>query len=511
MLDRRCRRLALALALGAAACGDDIPSASDTEGSTGATSAASSDGPVATTNVSTTSTTGPMPTTTVADDSDTGFDPPQPACGNGFVEEGEQCDDANAVDDDGCSNACLVPCGIDWESVTPAPTLDSTAIGVFTGVGADGTVAIAAMQQEVIADKRGNLTIFDDVVRVRVHESTGRERWETTLTSDDGDLSVAALKVGDDGTVYVATTVPTADGGKLIRVQALAPRDGSSEWTVDYDGTPGEDDTATGLAIAPDGDLVVSGRVRAGDGDTDAWLRKMTAADGTEVWTTTYSGQPNNNFSVDVGGPVTVGDDGTIYMLMAEYVDFETRQATLLAYDADGTDPPLWTFAPSLPGTGQAKQHNPLEVAATDDGGVLMAFTRNVGGDAVFHVYKLDGAGAEQWSLDSTWLADRMGSDYELRGLGVHAGGLVLEGRYVNDFESFESAWGEVWLVRMDNGGNETCRVTYQATARSLLPPSLGPRGAAVGPNDGVFITGERGLEGESAIWVGRFRPPSEQ
>ncbi len=510
MLVRRSCRFALALALGAAACGDDVPSTtSDTEASTGTTSASSTDGPIATTDASTTSTTGPMPTT-VADESDTGFDPPQAECGNGFVEDGEQCDDANADDDDGCSNACLVPCGIDWEVVTPAPTPDSTSIGMFTAVGADGTVALVAMQQEVIADKRGNLTVFDDVVRVRVHEVTGRERWEQTLSSTDGDLAVQALKVADDGTVYVATSVPTADGGKLIRVQALAAGDGTTQWTADHDGTPGEDDTASGLAIAPDGDVVVAGRVRAGDGDTDAWLRKLAAADGSEVWTTTYSGTPNNNFSVDIGGPVTVGADGTVYLLMAEYVDFETRQATLLAYDADGVGP-QWTFAPSLPGSGQAKDHFPLEVAATDDGGVLMAFTRTIGGEPQFHVYKLDAAGAQEWTLDTTWLRDRMGRDYELRGIGTHAAGVVLSGRYLNDFESFESSWGEVWLVRLDHAGNESCRVTYQASARSLLPPSLGPRGAAVGPNEGVFITGERALEGESAIWIGRFRPPSEQ
>lgn len=505
------RRAAAAVALCVAACGDDLPSTtSDTEASTGGSGDADSGTSAAmTTAVSTSSTSGPM-STTAADESDTGFDPPASMCGNGFIEEGEQCDDANDDDDDGCSNACLVPCGLDWSAITPAPTLDSTSIGVLTGVGADGTVALAAMEQEVIADKRGELTVFDDVVQVRAHESTGRERWGQTLSSGEGDMQLGALKVAGDGTVYAVTSVPTADGGRLIRVQSLAATDGSIQWTQDFDGTPGEDDFGTGLAITPDGDLVVSGRVRVVDGDTDAWVRKMAAADGAQIWTTTYSGVPNNDFSVDGGGPVTVGADGTVYVLMTEYEDFETRQATLLAYDVDGQGP-LWTFAPSLPGTGQAKQHTPLEVAATDDGGVLMAFTRTVGGETVFHVYKLDAAGTEQWSLDRSWLRDRMGRDYELRGIGTYASGIALEGRYVNDFESFESAWGEVWIVRLDNAGTETCRVSYQATGRGLLPPSLSPRGAAVGPNDGVFITGERAQEGESAIWIGRFRPPAEQ
>ena len=33
-------------------------------------------------------------------------------CGDGVVEPPEQCDDGNTVDDDGCTNACLLPtCG----------------------------------------------------------------------------------------------------------------------------------------------------------------------------------------------------------------------------------------------------------------------------------------------------------------------------------------------------------------------------------------------------------------
>lgn len=34
--------------------------------------------------------------------------PPQPVCGNGIVEDGEQCDDGNVVDGDGCSSLCTV-------------------------------------------------------------------------------------------------------------------------------------------------------------------------------------------------------------------------------------------------------------------------------------------------------------------------------------------------------------------------------------------------------------------
>ena len=34
--------------------------------------------------------------------------PPGPVCGNGIVESGEQCDDGNTVDGDGCSSTCTI-------------------------------------------------------------------------------------------------------------------------------------------------------------------------------------------------------------------------------------------------------------------------------------------------------------------------------------------------------------------------------------------------------------------
>ena len=37
-------------------------------------------------------------------------------CGNGIVEPGEQCDDGNLNDGDGCSSLCLI------EAITPTPT-----------------------------------------------------------------------------------------------------------------------------------------------------------------------------------------------------------------------------------------------------------------------------------------------------------------------------------------------------------------------------------------------------
>ena len=112
------------------ACGDDEPATSDdTTGpstSTVETGSESDD---------TTESSGADDTSTgAADGGETAFEPPVPECGNGFVEGDEECDDANDVDDDACSSACLLPCGVDWTAAHLGPTQESDIYGVTVAV-----------------------------------------------------------------------------------------------------------------------------------------------------------------------------------------------------------------------------------------------------------------------------------------------------------------------------------------------------------------------------------------
>lgn len=100
---------------GSATTGD----ASVTQGSmsNGMTTGTGGDG----TTTTTSGTTGPETSTSPATDATTGTTgavsassstgAPGPVCGNGLVEEGEECDDGDDLDKNACSNACTkVPC-----------------------------------------------------------------------------------------------------------------------------------------------------------------------------------------------------------------------------------------------------------------------------------------------------------------------------------------------------------------------------------------------------------------
>lgn len=52
-----------------------------------------------------------------------------PVCGNGSIETGEQCDDGNTVDGDGCSNTCQIEIAA---TPTPSPTPRATPVATAT-------------------------------------------------------------------------------------------------------------------------------------------------------------------------------------------------------------------------------------------------------------------------------------------------------------------------------------------------------------------------------------------
>lgn len=491
--------IALCLVLGA--CGDDGAVEPATDSSSGG---ASSSGTTVPDPDSTT--VGPVVTST--DDGETteetGFDPPEPMCGNGFVEGDEECDDANDEDGDACNNACQIPCGLQWSVLVLGPTLDSEIEGRTIEEDADGTLVIAGLLQEVTVEMDGTVLEGDDTVVVQSHMPEGGLLWEQVLGDAVGDVNIAGAALDEAGNIYVSATVDAADGGTAIRAWRLDPTDGAVVWTHDFDGAfEGETDSAFGIAVGPDGNPVVSGQSRAGDGDDDVWLRKLDAASGAEQWTQTYSGSPTGDFSTDDGGPVAIGPDGSVYVLSRIYENFSTIRGTLLRFGPDGGEP-TWIYTPDIPG---ANQDFSLDALAVSSLGPVMSVSRVDGSDIAFWIYQLDPQGEVLWSRErADFDLEGIGDDWLVEGLMGNGDELVVLGRYLASDRQEGVSWWEPWVTRLDADAELRCQVLQQGQFEGLIPPSLLGYGLDVAPDGSALVTGEQNSADESGLWIGSFR-----
>lgn len=122
-----------------------------------------------------------------------------PACGDGFVDDVEACDDGDGFDGDGCNNDCSASCGDG----------DVNVVAIAGGGFAD------ADAHAVDVDADG----FDDLVIVELGSTT--PSLEVALGSARGLLpavAVAQLDFGTDAAVVSGSAIADVDGDDVLDV-----------------------------------------------------------------------------------------------------------------------------------------------------------------------------------------------------------------------------------------------------------------------------------------------------
>ena len=494
------RRFAVsAIAFSAFACGDDGVSPADDTESGGQTSGVDTTG-----GPTSSSTTTDTPSSSGdAESSSSGvFEPPVPMCGNGYVEGDEHCDDANGDNDDACTNACQFRCGLSWSGTVSPPTGESLIDPRAVSRDADDNVIVVGFLREVTTDQKGNETAADDEGIAVKLDGAGTELWRVELGEATGDLAVAGLAVDEAGDLFISATGNGPNGDDDIFVYKLAGADGELLWTHTHDSAVDTaEDEAFGIAVGGDGHPVISGQIRVADGDDDIWVRKLDGGTGEELWTETWSGVGNALYSIDNGGPVAIADDGSVYVLGQEYVDFQILLVVLMRFAADG-GAPEWVYSPMLEGGTQ--EYEPLDLGVDDEGDVLLTFRRISGVVNTFVVQKIDAMQNVQWTVDDSAFASADGDDWSIVGADPTATDeVVVAGQVTVDGD--EASWFETWISRLDGDGAPICQVRQRGPQESLLPSSLRPRAVASASDGAPLLGAQLSEEGGESLWIGRF------
>lgn len=356
-------------------------------------------------------------------------------CGNGMMDAEEECDDGNKQNGDGCNNDCRPSAQTAW-----VQTFDS-------GGGTDCAEGIAA-------DAEGNVIVAGFVatnstgtdIWVAKYSPDGEQQWSTQIDGPaSGDDRARGVDVGPNGEIFAvgfvaaggasgddiwiaeldgngsevwSTThngalevsedaaydvVATPDGGLIVVGDEVVDLmdsqiwirkldgDGNEEWTQTYGGGGEALDGGRGIAVGPDGQILVTGWETKADGGRFLWVRQY-ASDGTETWTETYSA---GNLNGNVGHGVGVDSTGQVTVTGSEREMGETPDIWTAAFSPSGGEP-LWTggFTSIAEGSDVGRG----VAISSDDTAITAATFLNLGDVTEMRISKYLPDGTELWA-----------------------------------------------------------------------------------------------------------------
>jgi hypothetical protein len=379
-------------------------------------------------------------------------------------------------------------CASSWD-VTVKKASGQTQAGYGVAVADTGNFAVV-----------GKLENADDDAWIAMFDPEGGVIWEDVVDSGQGkDYGQAVTFDAAGDVVFVGSRDNT---NKELWIEKRSAAAGAVVWTVIEPSGFAGDNLPGDIALAPDGALVVSGTVRAGDQDSDIWVRKLASADGSETWTSSFSGVADGGgFSIDRGGPLAVADDGTIYVGGEQGVDIDTKEGVLLKYGAGG-GAEAWRLAPQEDGGDHL--HEVVAVAAGPEGEAYFVIHQS-SEPGFFWLYRAAADASIEWEMNRDDFEFMPTSGWVVSGLDLaDAGSLTIGGRLINEEVGQAISWSEAWVadIRLDGVGE--CLAHHTWKNAHIIPASTSAYGFAEGRN-GVVVVGEVIDGPENYLWLGGF------
>lgn len=305
-------------------------------------------------------------------------------------------------------------------------------------------------------------------------DGKGNVKWEKTYGGEDDEYT-NAVAIAPNGDIITAGSTSSFGAGNadlwIMRLSA----NGDVKWQMTYGGTG--DDEAYAVALAPDGNIVVSGYTESfGAGDWDAWILRLSG-NGNVIWQKTYGGKKTdeaNAVAIAGNGDIVVAGDTSSFGAGAS-------DAWVLRLDGDGNV--KWAKA-----YGGKKDDYANAVALTSSGDIIVAggtYSFGAGGKDLW-VLKLDDKGNMKW--EKTYGEKH---DDTANGVTVAPNGdiLIAGGTYRI------TSGTEAWVIRLGkNSGSEIehppfkCGVGTEAKVSDV--DAVVKEGNAQVSSSGMLLTG---------------------
>jgi hypothetical protein len=367
-----------------------------------------------------------------------------------------------------------------------------THAGYGVAIAGDGRFAIVGKLESEL----GN----DDDAWLAMYEPDGSVIWAEVVDGGAGsDFAQSVVIDGEGNLVWVGSQ---GSDPKALWVEKRAGADGALAWShVEApqfmgDNVPGD------IALAPDGAVVVSATLRAGDKDSDIALLELAAADGTPQWTTSYSGVTDaNGFSIDRAGPLGIASDGSISVGGSEGVDADTKEAVVLRFGPEGGSP-SWQLSPHA--DAGAHIHGVSALAVGPSGETYFAVQQSTPATS-FWLHRASAAGSLEWELAAAVFEHAPTSEWNVTSLELALDGtLTVAGRLIDEEVGQGISWSEAWMATLGLDGVGQCLASHTWKNAHIIPASTIAYAFAEGPA-GAIAVGEVVDGPENYYWFGAF------
>ncbi|MBK6901014.1 MAG: PQQ-binding-like beta-propeller repeat protein [bacterium] len=212
--------------------------------------------------------------------------------------------------------------------------------GLVNDASGDGWIGVDGDGDVLVAGKAWHSSTSYDVLCAKLAAADGQQLWRVDWTNGTRADDPGAMLVDAAGDVIVAGVT----GGDYLTVK-LSGANGSRTWMSTYNGPPGWYDLANGLAFGAGGEILVTG---FSDGTGTGWDIATLGYDpgtGAQRWVRRYDGPAH---LTDEARSLVLAPGGALYVTGYVYGDVTGMDQVVLAYShPDLTDAGDLPAAPS--------------------------------------------------------------------------------------------------------------------------------------------------------------------
>jgi len=244
----------------------------------------------------------------------------------------------------------------------------------------------------------------------------------------------------------------------------------NTQWTARYNGTSGNNDAGTCMALDNAGNVYVGGYTISTANDYDLIVIKYSSS-GEQIWEAKYNGPANG---ADEATAIAVDGDGNVYVTGSSTTDTKTDFVTI-KYNSKGEQ--QWMSRYNGPGNDN---DIPVALLLDKDGNVYVTgYSKGTDNQVNFATIKYNNDGDKIWAVRNNGVSSSVAYP---KAMAIDNTGSIVVAGYTDNPATNE----DFLIIKYSNSGSQIWSKTYNGTGNGV------DKATAVGidQKDNIYVTG---------------------